>query len=480
MTPPSILRCDSDPPALLESNGPDGPGTSNGIDREPASSDHRSAAAPARVGLGVVDADVQQVVRRLGAERNFQVVEIGPGADATVLRSYAVLVLDALTASRLPSLASFFDIATPVERDFLVVRMRAHDDCAVEAYSYPRAQLDRMQCMLEALFPGNKPARDAADEIRGNAPEIRLVRRQVRRIATYPDVSVLILGETGTGKELVARAIHDLSAPHEPCVALNCAAISESLFESELFGHERGSYTGAHSARVGLLEQAGAGTVFLDEVGEMPIHLQPKLLRALETRSFRRVGGSRDIPLGARVVSATNRALSRRSSNVLRSDLMFRLAGFTLALPSLRARASDLVALAQRFLKEFLERHVRSRPLGFTSAAVGELSRHSWPGNVRELRGVVEQAAILASGALIEGYDIQACLNEWQSPSPPARSSAPPPPSPALDGVRLEEVERNLVLQTLARCEGNLTRAASELGIARSTLRYRLRRYAVR
>jgi DNA-binding NtrC family response regulator len=476
MTPPFILRCDSDPPAPLES------GERPDRDSEPTSSQHWTAA-PHRLGLGVVDPGVQQAIRRLAHERGFELIEIGAGADAAEVRSYGVLVLDALTASRLPSVARFFEIATPEERDFLLVRMRFDDDCAVEAYSYARSSLDRMQRMLEALFPGDKPRRDAADEILGNASAIRQVRRQVRRIATYPDVSVLILGETGSGKELVARAIHELSAPEEPCAALNCAAISESLFESELFGHERGAYTGAHAARVGLLEQAGAGTVFLDEIGEMPAHLQPKLLRALETRSFRRVGGGRDIPLRARIVSATNRTLSRKNHGVLRGDLMLRLAGFTLALPPLRARLSDVAPLAQRFLREFLERHARSRPLGFTSAAVAALSRHSWPGNVRELRGVVEQAAILATGALIEGCDIQACLDEWQSVSSGALASSPPPPpvpEPAPDGGRLDEVEREFVLRTLERCQGNLTKAASELGIARSTLRYRLRRYAVR
>jgi two-component system response regulator PilR (NtrC family) len=423
----------------------------------------------------------------LADERGFEVLDIGIGADAAAVRSHAVLVLDALTASSLPPLAGFFDIATPEDRDFLLVRMRFDEDCSVEAYSYTRAGLDRMHRMLESLFPGDRPRRDAADEILGSAPAIRLVRLQVRRIATYPDVSVLILGETGSGKELVARAIHDLSAPHEVCAALNCAAISESLFESELFGHERGAYTGAHAARIGLLEQAGAGTVFLDEIGEMPAHLQPKLLRALETRSFRRVGGSRDIPLRARVVSATNRTVSRKNHGVLRGDLMFRLAGFTVALPPLRARLSDLAALAQRFLRDFLERHARPRPMGFTSAALEELGRHSWPGNVRELRAVVEQAAILASGALIEGCDIQACLNEWQSVSHagPTSSLPPPPPptsapEPTADGGRLDDVQRELVLRTLERCQGNLTKAASVLGIARSTLRYRLRRYAAR
>jgi DNA-binding NtrC family response regulator len=477
MLPTLTSACDSDFPVPRRSDRSPAAGDP---DDEPASSDHRTSATPYRLGLGVDDPGVERAVRCLGQERGFQVVGIELGVDPAAVRSCGVLVLDALKASTLPALASFFDIATPVERDFLLVRRQLSDDCAVEAYSFARAQLGRMHVMLESLFPGDKPPRDAAAAILGSAPAIRLVRRQIRRIAKYSDVSVMILGETGTGKELVARAIHDLTAPSEAFVALNCAAISESLFESELFGHERGAYTGAHAVHVGLLEQAGAGTVFLDEIGEMPAHLQPKLLRALEARSFRRVGGSRDIPLRARVVSATNRTLSRQSHDTLRSDLMFRLAGFTVVLQPLRARLSDLVLLAQRFLRDFLKRHARSRPMGFTSAALAELNQHSWPGNVRELRAVVEQAAILASGALIEGYDIQACLNEWQcvKQEGPARSA--PTPDPVPDSGLLDEVQREVVLRTLERFQGNLTKAAHELGIARSTLRYRLRRYAPR
>jgi DNA-binding NtrC family response regulator len=447
------------------------------LDEVPASTDHPTLRQ--KVGIGLEDSGVEEAIRCLGLERGFQVVGIEPGADPAAARSCGVLVFDAIRASRQPALASFFDIAAPVARDFLLIRKRSNTDCALEAYAYTRAQLGRMHLMLESLFPGDKPPRDAADEILGSAPAIRLVRRQIRRIARYPDVAVMILGETGTGKELVARAIHDLTAAGDPYVALNCAAISESLFESELFGHERGAYTGAHAAHAGLLEQAGQGTVFLDEVGEMPAHLQPKLLRALETRTFRRVGGNRDIPLRARIVSATNRSLSRQKHDVLRSDLMFRLAGFTVLLQPLRDRLSDLPVLAQKFLRDFLSRHARSRPMGFTSAALTELHQHSWAGNVRELRGVVEQAAILASGALIEACDVGACLNEWQcvkdgaAASPVLAASVP-------DSRSLDEVQRDVVLRTVERFQGNLTKAAHELGIARSTLRHRLRRYGRR
>jgi DNA-binding NtrC family response regulator len=474
--PPSAFHPAAIPPSELERKGSD----SGGVDRsasDPADGD--CIAGPEVLGLGVDDRAVEEAVRCLSLERGFRVTSIDAGTDRAAVRSCDVLVLDAARASRLSVLASFFDLVTP-ERDFLLVRRQPSADCTFEVYSYTRGQLGRLHDMLESLFPSDRPSRDAADQILGTAPSIRLVRRQIRSIARYPDVSVLVLGETGTGKELVARAIHDLTAPREAFVALNCAAISEALFESELFGHERGAYTGAHTAHEGLLEQAGAGTVFLDEIGEMPAQLQPKLLRALETRSFRRVGGRRDIPLRARTVSATNRSLSRQNHDVLRSDLMFRLAGFTVALQPFRTRLGDLMPIAQNFLRDFLKRHGRSRPMGFTSAAVAELSQHSWPGNVRELRAIVEQASILASGALIEAYDIQACLNEWQCAKAAAPAASAKAPEPTADGGLLDEVEREVVLRTLERFQGNLTKAAQELGIARSTLRYRLRRYATR
>jgi DNA-binding NtrC family response regulator len=482
MPPPFTSVCDSFPPAPYWSDDPSEATEDPAADPDepPESSDHLTASDPDTIGLGVDDPGVDEAVRCLARERGFQVVAIEAGADLTRVRSCAILVLDALRTSRQPALASLFDIAMPAPRDFLLVRKRTHSDCAIEAYAYARAQKGRLHEMLEALLPDDKPPRDAADEILGSAPAIRLVRRQIRSIARYLDVSVMVLGETGTGKELVARAIHDLTAAGEAFVALNCAAISEALFESELFGHERGSYTGAHAAHVGLLEQAGSGTVFLDEIGEMPANLQPKLLRALETRSFRRVGGNRDIPLRARIVSATNRTLSRQGDNVLRSDLMFRLAGFTVALQPLRTRLSDLVPLARKFLRDFRKRHAKSRPVGFTSAALAELGRHSWPGNVRELRAIVEQAAILASGVLIEAHDIQACLNEWQCVKPEGTAGAAPTIDAGSDSGLLDEVQREVVLRTLERFQGNLTKAAHELGIARSTLRYRLRRYATR
>jgi DNA-binding NtrC family response regulator len=475
MPPPFPSTCDSDPPPPYPNEN--GLSSSDDVEDAPPSTDHPTFRL--KVGIGVEDSGVEEAIRCLGLERGFQVVDIEAGADPAATRSCGVLVFDAKRASRQPALASFFDIAAPCARDFMLIRRRSNADCALEAYAYTHAQLGRMHLMLESLFPRDKPLRDAADEILGSAPAIRLVRRQVRRIARYPDVSVMILGETGTGKELVARALHDLTAAGDPYVALNCAAISESLFESELFGHERGSYTGAHAAHAGLLEQAGQGTVFLDEIGEMPAHLQPKLLRAIETRSFRRVGGTRDIPLRARIASATNRSLSRQKHDVLRSDLMFRLAGFTVLLQPLRDRLSDLPALAQKFLRDFLNRHARSRPMGFTSAALGELSQHSWPGNVRELRAVVEQAAILASGALIEACDVGACLNEWQC-AKEAEAASPVSAAPILGSRSLDEVQRDMVLRTVERFRGNLTKAAHELGIARSTLRHRLRRYGSR
>lgn len=255
------------------------------------------------------------------------------------------------------------------------------------------------------------------------------MREQVRAVAPYRDVPVLILGETGTGKELVAEAVHRVSdGANRPFIALNCAAIPEHLLESELFGHEAGAYTGARGARVGLLEAAGNGTVFFDEIGEMPLPIQAKLLRVLETRTFRRLGSNRDIKLHARVVSATNRKLSGKSDGHLRPDLLYRLAGFTISLPSLRERSSDIAELAESFLRSFGDRHAR-RQLRFSEPALALLMRHRWHGNVRELRAVVEHVAILAVGAEAtesETSQARAASRRTRRRIPPRRRRARP------------------------------------------------------
>jgi len=330
----------------------------------------------------------------------------------------------------------------------------------------------------------NRVQVDLHDLLLGESAGIDTVRRQIRDVASFGDVNVLVLGETGTGKELVADAIHRVGpAPDKPFLPVNCAAIPETLFEAELFGHQAGTFTGAKSERVGLIEEAGRGTVFLDEIGEMPDSLQPKLLRALDRRSFRRVGANREQPFSARIVSATNREIDDLAG--LRRDLFWRLAGFTIRLPPLRSRLEDVEILSRAFLTDFARTHVMPIP-ELSGEALATLHAHHWPGNVRELKVVIQRAVIVARGGLITAEMLEQGLH-----APPTRLQRPTVhamaiPAPAVArlptpahglGRGLRELERELILRTLERNDGNVASTARQLGIPRSTLRARLRRY---
>jgi DNA-binding NtrC family response regulator len=276
-------------------------------------------------------------------------------------------------------------------------------------------------------------------------------------------------------------------APDEPFIAVNCAAIPAHLFESELFGHEAGAFTSAKGARVGLLEDAGRGTVFLDEIGEMPIAMQPKLLRVLETNEFRRVGGNRNRRLAARVVSASNRPLRRAPEDLFRSDLYFRLAGYTIRSPSLRERIDDISLLAREFLDRFAKRYAFAKP-AIGPAALDLLCRYEWPGNLRELRLVVENAAILASPHAIDeeivGRILAARGGVLSCSAVAEERLASSAPSPALTathaGMSLPDIEREVIRDAFSQCSQNMTRTAKRLGIPRSTLRDRLRKLGIR
>ncbi len=334
---------------------------------------------------------------------------------------------------------------------------------------------------LRALLPPVRREGEGIGLILGATPQIQKIRAEIVSVARFKDVPVLVLGETGTGKELVARAIHDISCgPDRPFVPVNCAAIPEALFESELFGHEHGAYTGASRARAGLLEAAADGTLFLDEVGEMPPPLQAKLLRALESKEFRRVGGNHSTPFRARVISATNRAVASAADAALRPDLYFRLAGVTLTLPPLRERLDDLGLLSAAFLKRFATRH-RLPSRGFEPEALDELKAWPWPGNVRELKAIVERCAMTASGPRLGVEQVHAAL-DCGPLSTVATAATPPRASPPLAasapaGARnLKDLERDLISDAFREADGNLSRAARALGIPRTTLRAKLRR----
>lgn len=347
--------------------------------------------------------------------------------------------------------------------------------CENRTYSWQRkAFAERAETILGPLLPhqGVFPER----WLLGVSRHIADIRDQIGRLARYPDLSVMILGETGTGKERVTEAIHEMSCTSgAPLVAVNCAAIPASLFESELFGHEAGSFTGARAPREGLFEVAAEGTIFLDEIAEMPLELQAKLLRALETRQFRRVGGARAIPLRARVVSATHRGLDGLDERHLRADLHYRLAGFTLTLAPLRDRPEDVEVLARHFVAAFGERH--NQVIALSEQALELLVAQPWPGNVRELRAAVERGAILARDGLIGPEEIGSALVSRRRGAPPPTLEPEAPPVPA--GADLRSVERHMVLQAWETSGFNLSRAARALRIPRNTLRGKLRRMAV-
>jgi two-component system response regulator AtoC len=305
-------------------------------------------------------------------------------------------------------------------------------------------------------------------------PAMRAVYEQAAR-AARASISVLLLGETGVGKEVMARAIH-AGSPRAagPFMGINCAALAESLLEGELFGAEKGAYTGAVAARAGLFEAANGGTVFLDEVGEMPLATQGKLLRVLEERAVVRLGSTRPRPIDVRFVAATNRDIEGDSrGGRFRSDLYFRLAGITLVIPPLRERPAELELLVERFVAASSRELDRPAPLRVSREAIDVLRRYDWPGNVRELRNAIERAAVLCAGDTI--------LPEHLPPGilkPGARAAAavaaPPPAAAAPNGENLQgeikSLERQRIVEALERCGGNQSKAAEVLGISRRTL----------
>jgi len=312
-----------------------------------------------------------------------------------------------------------------------------------------------------------------ADPIKA-APVMLQLYERLDRVARG-SISVLLLGETGVGKEVVAEQLHARSPrAARPFLALNCAEFSEALLETELFGHEVGAFTGAAHTKPGLLEMADGGTVFLDEVGELPRNAQVKLLRTLEEREARRVGGLRPRAIDVRFVSATNRDLAADvKGGSFRSDLFFRLNGVSLVIPPLRERPSEIVPLARSFMLRFAEQ-LGQRATELSPEAVTELERYEWPGNIRELRNVIERAVLLAGG---DGT----ILTEHLELLHPATVAGVP--STRAHTLRMSKVDperdRARILDALARCAGNQTKAAKLLGISRRTFINRLETYGI-
>ncbi len=304
---------------------------------------------------------------------------------------------------------------------------------------------------------------DTFEGMFGMNPGMQDVFKTIRKVATT-DASVLILGESGTGKEMAALAIHRRSSRRDgPFVPINCGSIPEALLESELFGHERGSFTGAHAQRIGRIETARGGTLFLDEIGELPTPLQVKLLRFLQEQRIERVGGRESIPVNVRVVAATHVDLRQAMATArFREDLYYRLAVVVLKIPPLRERGGDILLLAQAILQKCTASYGQPKRR-FDPSAIQALERHLWPGNVRELENRVKRAVIMSDGTRLTPADLELGLND------PAMASQSEPPSFNLKEAR-ESVERKLVLEALRRAGGKMTAAAAELGISRPTL----------
>ena len=309
----------------------------------------------------------------------------------------------------------------------------------------------------------------------GDAPAMRTVFELIQAVAPTRS-TVLITGESGTGKELVAKAIHQNSPrARGPMITVNCAALPSTLLEAELFGHEKGAFTGAHERRLGRIEQAQGGTLFLDEIGEIDATTQVKLLRFLGEKTFERLGSSKTLSSDVRLVSATNKDLPALvKAGRFREDLFYRLAVFPIPLPPLRERMQDLPALAASFIKEFAEENGKPIP-SLTTAALEVMLEYSWPGNIRELRAAIERAVVMCRDGQIQAADLP---QNVRSPAaiPTALSATSVPNSTPLN---LKEAEKQLLIHALKEVDGNRTRAAEKLGISRRTLHRRLHEFGL-
>jgi DNA-binding NtrC family response regulator len=352
---------------------------------------------------------------------------------------------------------------------------------AVDAMLEILKRIEEKRALTDAVTVGPELANALPEtEIIGTSPRMVEIYKKLAKVARI-DAPVLVLGESGSGKELVARAVHANSLrAAAPFVVINCGALPETLLESELFGHERGAFTGATGMRKGLLENASGGTVFLDEISETSLSFQVKLLRVIQEREIRRVGSNETILVDIRLVAATNRDLREMlRQNQFREDLFHRLNVFTIALPPLRERPGDIPFLASHFLKSF--NAARQKSVRLAAEALEVMKRYSWPGNVRELRNVLERAVTFNDTGVIQASELEfgESIGKHSEPSKPVASSSSSSPVAATPGGSLEDLEREHIIRVLRETGGNKKKAAEVLGIERRTLYNKAKRLGI-
>jgi DNA-binding NtrC family response regulator len=404
------------------------------------------------------DADGLTVLERLRRER--------PDVPAIIMTGFANME-QAVQAMRLGA-ADY--VAKPFSLDEMLVVIEK----ALEAKRL-RSEVEQFRARQAQPF--------GFDHLVAQSPKMTEIVRLLRTIAPSEARTILLQGESGTGKDLVAKVIH-YNSPRaaRPFMNITCTALPETLLESELFGHEKGAFTDAHRQKEGLFELANGGTIFLDEIGDMPPSLQAKLLRFLEEKAFRRVGGTADLRVDVRIIAATNQDLARLvETGRFRQDLFYRLNVVPITLPPLRERPEDIGALADYFLAHYKE-EFHKEVTGIERGALAVMQAHGWPGNVRELRNVIERAMLQAHGRLLTLADLSVGLKV------PTIVSGPGPPLPTAEpvirlgdeGIDLEQVERQLVAQAMEKAGQNQSRAAELLGLSRDQLRYRLEKFGLK
>jgi two-component system response regulator PilR (NtrC family) len=421
------------------------------------------AGAVARIAQGDVDLVVTDL--RLGRESGLDVLravrEQSPVTEVIMVTAFATTE-NAVQAMKLGAY------------DYVLKPFKVDEIALVVAKA-----LERRALVAENRALRHRVGPPQEQEIIGRSAAIEEVRQMVERVAAAK-TTILLLGESGTGKEVVARALHRLGGRHDqPFVAINCGAIPEGLIESELFGHEKGSFTGATDTKPGLFEVAGSGTLFLDEVGDLPPAVQVRLLRALQERRIRRVGGSRDLPVAARLLAATNRDLGAEvAAGRFREDLFYRLNVIQIRMPPLRERREDVPLFIAHFLARFAAENHRSPRLRLSPEAERLLLAHGWPGNVRELANVVERAVALSDGDEVPVAALPPNLRSERGGGP-AGGVAPLPEAGIDLQAHLDAVERALLEQALARTGGVKTEAARLLALTFRSFRYRLAKYGI-